>query len=102
MMGTATAWGCAPARTTASTLTESAATNTGIHVGSTVGEALDLYPGITLGQHCLTLSEPILGPEGCRLELYFSPGSGPEEPPEATRARTITRICISVPTWPVA
>lgn len=77
-----------------------ASTNTGIHVGSTVGEALDLYPDITLERTCLTLEESILGPGGCRLELYYSYGSDPEEPLEITRTRTITRICVSAPTWP--
>ena len=77
-----------------------ASTNTGIHVGSTVGEALDLYPDITLERTCLTLEESILGPGGCRLELYYSYGSDPEEPLDITRTRTITRICVSAPTWP--
>lgn len=77
-----------------------ASTNTGIHVGSTVGEALDLYPDIALERNCLTLEESILGPNGCRLTLYYSYGSDPEEPLEITRTRTITRICVSAPTWP--
>jgi hypothetical protein len=72
----------------------------GIHVGSTVAEVIAAYPEanceFTPQTHSLTYREPL---GGCRLEFYFEPNGGLEEPREETLKRTITSISLAAPTW---
>ncbi|MPM28996.1 hypothetical protein SDC9_75534 [bioreactor metagenome] len=74
-----------------------------IHIGSTLAELIEAYPELdtqfTPQTSCLTMSEPILGGSGCRIEFYFNPNGGLPEPREDTLKRTVERICIAAPEW---